>query len=158
MFIKYKFTIIYIVSVLIIPVLIFSLTHGISSDSFIILAIIDLCLLFILRNKIELKSYKKAITLFLITTVSILSPVIVFMIMFFSPGQKEHDRIMYDICLPALRKHYGIKEGEGFPMSPVDKDNNAKWWYQHLECEENVTDGKGPTFSDNPPRFIPVIK
>ena len=76
------------------------------------------------------------------------------------PGSKGHNYVMSHVCIPALKKYYGIKDN--LPTWP-DKalqtgrnDNNPRWWYQHIECEENVINGKGPVFSENPPRFVPV--
>lgn len=76
------------------------------------------------------------------------------------PGSREHNHIMYDICLPAIRRHYGLQEGEAFSGdSRHDKNGNGKWWYQHLECEENVSKGKGPVFSEEPEEFkINIVK
>ncbi len=76
----------------------------------------------------------------------------------FIPNSKEHNYVMYHDCFPALRKYYGVAEGEPLPAPEVDAKGNGKWWYQHLECEQNVYAGKGPVFSDNPPEFVPVKK
>ena len=71
------------------------------------------------------------------------------------PGSREHNHIMYDICLPAIKKHYGLNENDPFPADDGrhDKDGMGKWWYQHSECEENVLNGKGPVFSEEPAEF-----
>ena len=75
----------------------------------------------------------------------------------FIPGSKEHNYVMYNICLPEMKKHYGIKANQGFPDDGKhDKDGLGKWWYQHKECEQNVMKGKGPIFSENPVDFVPV--
>lgn len=75
----------------------------------------------------------------------------------FLPGSREHNYVMYHICLPAIKKHYHLKENEGFPdTGQYDKNGQQKWWYQHSECEENVWNGKGPVFSEDPPGFVPV--
>lgn len=88
---------------------------------------------------------------------SIVSSIIGFLLLLSTmklPGSREHNHIMYDICLPAIRAHYGLKEGEAFSGdSRHDKDGNGKWWYQHSECEENVLNGKGPVFSEEPAEF-----
>lgn len=69
----------------------------------------------------------------------------------------KHDYAMWEVCLPKLREYYKISEGMPFPqVDGVDKDGNPKWWFQHLECEENVYSGQAPIFSENPSKFIPV--
>ncbi len=75
------------------------------------------------------------------------------------PGSREHNYVMYEVCMPAMKQHYGLKENEAFPDSgQYDKEGQQKWWYQHSECEQNLWDGKGPVFSENPPEFVPVEK
>ncbi len=73
------------------------------------------------------------------------------------PGSKNHDYIMYKVCLPVIDKYYATK---GINRLSPPNDKNAageyRWWVQHLECEKNVREGKGPIFSENPPGF-PVI-
>ncbi len=86
---------------------------------------------------------------------SLIGIVLIFSTMFI-PGSKEHNYIMYEVCLPAIRKHYGLDTDEPFPNEIVDGEGWGKWWYQHLECEENVRAGNGPIFSENPPGFDPV--
>jgi hypothetical protein len=72
------------------------------------------------------------------------------------PGSKEHNYVMYELCLPAIDTYYQRKGTsrmtEGMHQN---KDGMNKWWYQHLECEQNVWAGKGPIFADNPPGFEP---
>lgn len=97
-----------------------------------------------------------------VVVASLFNCVIGFLLIFstmYLPGSKEHNYVMYQICLPAMKKYYGLKENEGFPNSEqFDKHGQQKWWYQHSECEQNVWDGKGPIFSENPPGFVPVKK
>ncbi len=77
----------------------------------------------------------------------------------FLPGSREHNYVMYQICLPVMKKHYGLDPNEEFPdTGKYDKRGFAKWWYQHAECEQNVWNGKGPIFTENPPGFNPVEK
>lgn len=96
-----------------------------------------------------------------IVTSFILGAVVTFglvLLTMFLPGSKEHNYVMYNVCLPAIRKHYGLKEGDSLQKDgeQVDKNGWGKWWYQHTQCEQNVYDGKGPIFSENPPEFHPV--
>lgn len=72
------------------------------------------------------------------------------------PGSKEHNYVMYHVCMPAIEKYYANK---GKPLVEDLSDKNAKgefrWWVQHSECEQNVYKGKGPIFSENPHGFKP---
>ncbi len=93
-----------------------------------------------------------------VVSVSIVSSIIGFLLILSTmklPGSREHNHIMYDICLPAIKKHYGLNENDPFPADDGrhDKDGMGKWWYQHSECEENVLNGKGPVFSEDPVEF-----
>lgn len=56
----------------------------------------------------------------------------------FLPGSKEHNYVMYRVCLPALDQYYETK-GEIFSLTP-----NEKSWQEHSICEQNVRDGKDP--------------
>jgi hypothetical protein len=58
----------------------------------------------------------------------------------FLPGSKEHNYVMYSVCLPALRKHY---QSKGKIYSLVNVPNN-KGWEEHELCEQNVWSGKEP--------------
>lgn len=73
------------------------------------------------------------------------------------PGSKEHNYIMYKVCVPALDKYYAAR-GQTRLSNPSDKNAKGehRWWVQHSECEENVRNGKGPVFSENPPGFPPL--
>lgn len=74
------------------------------------------------------------------------------------PGSKNHDYIMSHICLPAIDKYYENKKwNRASPANDKNAAGQTRWWVQHLECEENVTKGVGPMFSENPPGF-PMIK
>jgi hypothetical protein len=89
---------------------------------------------------------------------SIISSIIGFLLILSTmklPGSREHNHIMYDICLPAIKKHYELNENDPFPADDGrhDKDGMGKWWYQHSECEKNVLNGKGPVFSEEPTEF-----
>lgn len=109
--------------------------------------------------KLQTTLAKKLLFIAAATTSSMLVGFILIFSTTVLPGSREHNHVMYDICMPAMKKHYGLKENEGFPdTGQYDKDGQQKWWYQHSECEQNVWDGKGPVFSENPPGFVPVTK
>lgn len=156
---KFKYSLLFIFLSLITPFVIFFVASGIQVPKDLAIAgFINLILFFILRRKIEIKNPNRKVILFLTVLFSTLGPTFLLAGVFFLPQQKEHDRIMFQVCLPEMSKSYGIGEQEHFPMEPVDEKGNAKWWYQHLECEDNVTAGKGPVFSENPPMFYPIKK
>lgn len=155
---RYKFTICFILLSLVLPFVILTVINRdvqIPRD-IVITFFINILLFLILGKKIELEGFKKTLGIAVPVLISIFSPLILMILFIVSPTQKEHDRIMYEICLPELKRHYGIQEGEAFPQGPIDKDGNSKWWFQHLECENNVPEGKGPIFSENPSAFYPV--
>ncbi len=155
--IKYKFSLGFIALALLFPMVILPVfTSGIQIPSDIaIILLFNLILILVLGRKIELKEVSKFILIVLTTGLSTLSPLILMALLVLSPVQQGHDKVMYEVCLPELRKYYKISEQESFPYDIVDKDGNAKWWFQHLECEDNVAEGKGPIFSDDPVDFKP---
>ncbi len=116
----------------------------------------SLLLLGVLNKKLELKGGEKFTVIASVVVLSTLMPIIIMLTLISSPAQKSHDTVMYEICLPELRKYYNIKEGDSFPQDQTDKSGNGKWWYQHLECENNVALGKGPIFSSEPAEFHPI--
>ena len=99
--------------------------------------------------------------LLFIIAASLCSSFVGFLLIFstmFLPGSREHNYVMYRICMPQIEQYYkdhGLNRGS---PDQLGKDRQYRWWYQHLECEQNVREGKGPIFSDTPPGFIPVVK
>lgn len=154
---RYKHTLVFILLILSIPFFVFIFSEGISIPRDLgIIAFIDLMIFLILKNKIEINSIKKKILLTLTVLISILTPVwLLFLIMIF-PGQKEADRILFDICIPAIQKYYEEKGQQDYLEGPYDQKGNSRYNYQVWECEQNMRDGKGPIFSDNPKEFKPV--
>lgn len=74
------------------------------------------------------------------------------------PGSKNHDYIMYKICMPVINKYYAnLRVNRASPANDKNAEGQSRWWVQHLECEENVRKGIVPVFSENPPGF-PIIK
>lgn len=112
----------------------------------------------ILWKKLPFRSWFKIIFVVSSFVVAVFATTSLIFLTMILPGSKEHNYVMYSICEPAMRRHYGIKEGEHVQKTgePVDKNGSGKWWYQHLECEQNVYNGKGPIFSENPPGFKPI--
>ncbi len=156
---KYKFLPLFIGLTFIIPLLISFLLQGFSVPASIpIFIIINLILAYLFSKRIPIK---RSFLMFYAVLLSIGLPFLFFFILLNLPAQKEHDRVMYDICMPALRKYYKVSGNEIFPdeaYNPTDDKGNGKWWYQHLECENNVLSGKEATFSANPVEFKPVSK
>ena len=60
----------------------------------------------------------------------------------FLPGSKEHNYVMYSVCLPELRKYY---QSKGEIYSLVNVPNN-KGWEEHERCEQNVWSNREPLF------------
>ena len=52
------------------------------------------------------------------------------------PGSKEHNHVMYYVCLPALKNYYK-SQGTTFSL-------DEKGWKEHEQCERNVWNGKEP--------------
>ncbi len=71
-------------------------------------------------------------------------------ILIFIYSQKEHDRIMSDICLPKLKEYYQVPANSPLPYLPSTENGYPYWWDQHTECETNVLSGKEPTFTKRP--------
>lgn len=156
MLVKYRYLLVFILLILLIPFLVFILKGElmIPLDLGIIFAL-DLCLFIILKNKLEINSIKKRILVIITLLISISSPIWFLVLIFFSPAQKEADRIFFDVCIPAVQKYYedkGLKQEDYF-YGPVDEKGNSRYNHQVLECEKNVHEGKGPIFSESPPGF-----
>ncbi len=155
---KYKYTIIFALLTILLPFLVFIVTGGIGIPlDFILIGIIDVVLFFTVGKKIELTKRKKTIVITLFTLISMLSPLWVLMLILLSSGQKEADHILFDICIPKVQKYYKEK-GWSLDHDPADKSGATRYSFMISECEKNVQNGKGPTFSDNPAGFIPVTK
>lgn len=153
---NYKFTLLYIFLALILPCAVMYFSPNTQPEFIVSVNIlINIILFVVLGPQVELKRLK-LLTLFIVSILSILAPFILIFAYLFSPAQKRHDLVMYEICMPAMRKQYNIKGGEAFPSTTPDKDGWEKWWFQHTECENNVYDGKGPIFSENPPGYHPA--
>lgn len=116
--------------------------------------LVTLVIAMFMFNKKETKS------LVLLILIAFLNLFLAFVLLFLSmsvPGSKQHTYIMYNLCLPAIKRYYGYDPKQPFPTNgPLDEKGWGRWWYQHVECEENVRKGKGPIFSENPPRFVPL--
>ena len=98
--------------------------------------------------------------LFIIFGTFFLSAIIGILLIFSTmviPGSKEHDYIMYKVCLPAIDRYYASKGRSRLLAIDKNAAGEYRWWVQHSECEENVRKGNGPIFSENPPGF-PLIK
>ena len=158
MVLKNKYTLLFIFLALISPFVLFLIKGGIGlPGDFVLVGLIDLILLKILGKKVELVHRKKYAVITLTMLVSILTPFWLLVLIFISPGQKEADHIMFDVCIPAVQKYYEQKE-QKYGKAPFDKSGSPKSWYQVTECERNMHNGKGPVFSENPKEFKPVKK
>lgn len=154
---RYKYTLTFVVVALISPIILILVIGGIQLPlDFVLMGIINALLFLFLRKKIELQKRQKVVTLVLTMLISVLAPLFIFIAIFLSPAQKEADRILFDVCLPAVRKYYNVSTQENLPQIPKDKNNNPKWWYQAMECERNIWNKKEATFSANPVNFTPV--
>ncbi len=53
-----------------------------------------------------------------------------------TPGSKDHNYVMYRVCIPALDRHYQAK-GRIFSL-------NDTGWKEHVKCEYNVWNNREP--------------
>jgi hypothetical protein len=156
---KYKFILSFTLLTITIPFFLLLINRTLQfPKNFIEALIIFLLLLLIFGHNIEIRGFKKVTLILVLALIGVLSPLLLFIALIQSPGQKEHDRIMYEICLPELRKYYKVSVEDPLPQNELDNDGKPKWWYQHSECERNIELGYGPIFSENPPGFYPVKK
>lgn len=89
---------------------------------------------------VKIVLYKKIAAIAGFFVIGAVSAYIFIVMSMFIPGSKEHNYVMYSVCLPALRKHY---ESKGKIYSLVNVPNN-KGWEEHERCEQNVWSGREP--------------
>ena len=150
----------YLVPYIFIDVIIF-LASYLYNKSFSLYAIVLTSFLtsIIVISRLKITVPKKIIFILVASILNIFIVIALLLSAMFIPGSKEHNYVMYTICFPAIKKYYKVPVDQPIPSDGrVDKDGWGKWWYQHVECEQNVYAGKGPVFSENPPGFIPVTK
>jgi len=127
---------------------------------YVVLSSLVIVIIFWLKKPMSIvKKLFFIIGIFLLTT---LTGILFIFLTLILPGSKNHEYIMYKICLPALDKYYRIKDKGNWPSVlggyDLNKNGENRWWVQHLECEKNVREGKGPIFSENPPGFRVINK
>ena len=156
---RYKFTILYIILVILSPFVLMVVTSGIHVplDNFILI-FLSIVYFLLLRKKIELTNLKRIVFIILMALISFLAPIIILMVIMPSPGQKDAGRILFDVCIPEIENYYKEKGQKNYLEGPLDKEGNSKYNYQVWECEQNMRDGKGLAFSENPANFIPASK
>lgn len=156
---KKKLILAWLILVLIAPIAsYFRYDSFIYPDGLYFLTIIYFVLTFIFWRKLPFTGFRKILFVGAGFLVGIVLSVSFIVLTMFLPGSKEHNYVMYKICLPEIRRYYKMKEGDPLQKNgePVDEKGFGRWWYQHVECENNVYDGKGPIFSDNPSDFHPI--
>ncbi len=151
----------FLIGFLLIDIFFFSLSYffglGVHLAHILLMNVGYVILIALITLKSKTSSKNIPLLLFFAFANSSLSVLLLFSIMFM-PGSKEHNYVMYNVCFPAIKKHYGLSENQAFPASELDAAGWGKWWYQHSECEKNVRSGKGPIFSENPSEFVPIKK
>lgn len=95
-------------------------------------AIIALYFGLTLKKKIRIK------VLFIVLSfiLGCISGFIFLFVTMFVPGSKEHNNVMYRVCLPALKEYY-VKSGKKYSL-------NETGWREHEICEQNVWAGREP--------------